>query len=126
MPNNQDPNSIHDELAAKQILANRKDRALNTEKIVNKLDELKPTETARTAQDAMSSFVQMLKGDKGEPGSIPIKGKDYFTKDEINQIIAEVHSKIKVPEDGKDGRSIMHYGKKQPKNPMKGDLWYQD
>ena len=32
------------------------------------------------------------------------KGKDYFTDDEIKEIIDSVLEKIPTPEDGKDGR----------------------
>jgi hypothetical protein len=66
---------------------------------------------------------------KGTDGYTPQKGVDYWTDDEIKQIIDEIQSKIKVPKDGRDGRdarSIMHYGSKEPKNPQPGDLWYQN
>jgi hypothetical protein len=45
-----------------------------------------------------------LKGDKGDKGdNTPRKGIDYFTPGEIRELISVVESRIRVPEDGKDG-----------------------
>lgn len=60
-----DPNA---QLADKVFKANSNDRAKNTKEIVTKLEELKPSGEVKTAQDAMSAFVSMLKGDKGDQG----------------------------------------------------------
>lgn len=46
---------------------------------------------------------------KGEPGYTPVKGKDYFTKREIAEIIRDVQSMIRVPVDGKD--AVVDYDK---------------
>lgn len=40
---------------------------------------------------------QQVKGDKGEPGYTPVKGKDYFTKDEIETIKKQVFKMIEIP-----------------------------
>ena len=45
------------------------------------------------------------KGDKGEDGKTPEKGKDYFTSEEINDFIETIVSQISVPKDGEDGKS---------------------
>jgi hypothetical protein len=47
--------------------------------------------------------LKKIKGARGESGYTPVKGVDYF-----------------------DGRTPMFTGKEKPKNPQKGDLWYQD
>lgn len=44
----------------------------------------------------------LIKANKGEKGDTPIKGKDYFTKEEITAIKDEVLSRIPTPENGKD------------------------
>lgn len=41
-----------------------------------------------------------LKGEKGDKGDTPIKGKDYFTEKEIVAFIREIQGRIEVPEDG--------------------------
>lgn len=63
--------------------------------------------------------IPMIKGDKGEPGSAvvgpqgpqgepgntPIKGEDYFTPQEIDEITALIQSRVKPGVPGKDGKS---------------------
>jgi hypothetical protein len=44
--------------------------------------------------------VQTLKGEKGDS---PVKYVDYWTPDELNQIIAYLESRIRVPQDGAPG-----------------------
>jgi hypothetical protein len=55
-----------------------------------------------------------IKGDKGDPGLNGINGKDgytpkkfkdYFTKEEIEQIIKRIQKSIRIPKDGKDGKN---------------------
>ena len=51
--------------------------------------------------------VEIMKGEKGEtgePGYSPIKGKDYFTDTEVNNIIINIQSKVKNGIDGKEGK----------------------
>lgn len=49
-----------------------------------------------------------IKGDRGEDGYTPIKGKDYYTPEEIKEIKKEVTPvKGKDYFDGKDGKSIV-------------------
>jgi len=44
-----------------------------------------------------------LKGDKGDDGYSPVKGKDYFTKEEISSIVSKIQKSIVIPKPGKDG-----------------------
>lgn len=41
--------------------------------------------------------LEKIQGDKGDNGYSPVKGKDYFTKEEIEKIIKIVQGQIKVP-----------------------------
>lgn len=54
---------------------------------------------SQTLEKVLGS-VQQIKGDKGDT---PVKGQDYFTNSEINQIIAYVRSQIRDGVDGRDG-----------------------
>jgi len=55
------------------------------------------------AIEKLSSFQRSIKGDQGEPGYTPVKGKDYFTDIEITNIINYVQSKVKDGENGTNG-----------------------
>jgi len=107
-----DPNQqFISKLEDKKYLANKANRAENTDKIVNKLEEIKPTpfpdkvkmELVNEPNDLAKAFFSMLKGDKGDS---PIKGKDYLTNEELQQIKDEVTPKLgtdyQLPENGKD------------------------
>lgn len=59
---------------------------------------------------------------KGERGDIGDPGKDA----DEEKIIYEVLKKIPSAKDGRDGHSPLTVSKIKPKNPQKGDLWYQD
>ncbi len=54
------------------------------------------------------SNIQTLKGDKGDPGYTPVKGKDYFTSAEIQSVVSFVRSQVKdgVSIKGNKGDSI--------------------
>lgn len=72
--------------------------------------------------------VTALKGEKGDSikgddGYTPIKGKDYFTNEEIDIFLKNIQNKVI---NGKDGRSPIHIGYIEPTNPQKGDIWYRD
>jgi len=58
---------------------------INEERMANK-------KTSASAQEQIFSQIKQL---KGENGYTPIKGKDYFTNKEIEQIKDEVFSRIK-------------------------------
>ena len=68
-----DDNSLY-KLEDKKYLANSKDRSKNTDQIVKKLDELKPTEKAKSSQQAMADFFSSMKGDEGEKGETGEQG----------------------------------------------------
>ena len=55
---------LHDKI----FKANSIDRSRNTKEIIGKLDELKPSEKAKSSQEAMSAFFQAMKGEKGDQG----------------------------------------------------------
>ena len=72
--------------------------------------------------------IEPPKGDTGDDGYTPVKGKDYYTKEEIVKTKEEI-KKLATPVKGidyKDGRDMIYVGKKAPKNPQKGDLWYKE
>jgi hypothetical protein len=59
----------------------------------------------RRQQNPLSEFVSKISMVKGEPGYTPVKGKDYFTADEVQSIISFVRSQLKdgyTPVKGKD------------------------
>lgn len=57
---------------------------------------------SQTLAKVLASIQQI----KGDDGYTPIKGKDYFTNDELSQIIAYIRSQLKDGIDGKDGIGI--------------------
>ncbi len=61
-------------------------------------EEKRQTKKAKETKDSeLISKISMVKGEKGEDGYTPIKGKDYFTEQEINKIKKEI-----TPIKGKD------------------------
>ncbi len=58
--------------------------------------------TERTQAEAITKM-NMVKGEKGDPGKTPEKGKDYFTDQDINAVAKVVQSRVK---NGIDGISI--------------------
>ena len=38
-----------------------------------------------------------LKGDKGDPGYTPVKGVDYFTEEDKDELISDVKDQIHIP-----------------------------
>lgn len=47
----------------------------------------------------------ITKGDKGDEAYTPQKGTDYFTEDEINEMVKTVQNNIRIPQDGKPGKN---------------------
>ena len=66
--------------------------------------------------------INSLKGDKGGFGD---RGRDGKDADET-KIIDKVVKLIPIPKDGKDGKNPLIISKTPPRNPQKGDLWYQE
>lgn len=75
-----------------QQLREMRDPSLRMDRV---LREMMMAETIRK--------MDMVKGEKGDPGHTPVKGVDYFTAEEVSQIIAYVQSQVKNGKDGKDG-----------------------
>lgn len=59
-------------------------------------------------------------------GDTPIKGKDYFTKKEIEEFISKA-TPVKGVDyfDGIDADEPIYVGMTAPSNPVKGNLWYK-
>lgn len=53
---------------------------------------------------ALSDALKRVQTFKGDPGYTPVKGKDYFTSQEISSIISVVQSEVKDGQDGKNGK----------------------
>lgn len=69
--------------------------------------------------DSVQTIIENLrqaKGDKGDRGNTPTK----------EEVVALIRPLIPEPVAGKDGRNPIFLGNTSPKNPQKGDLWYQD
>ena len=69
--------------------------------VVGAIKELKPREVNGT--EVINSLIKLFKGDKGDDGKTPQKGVDYFTDEEVENIIKSVLKQIPTPKDGKDG-----------------------
>ena len=85
--------------------------SLQRQKIATLYPELRDFLVQKATNDLLSglfSQIKMMKGDTGEQGIqgkegyTPIKGKDYFTDNEVSQIISYISKSIKPAEDGKD------------------------
>jgi hypothetical protein len=53
---------------------------------------------------AEATTYQGAKGERGEDGKTPVKGEDYFTKEDIAEIATVTARLIPKPKDGKDGK----------------------
>jgi len=79
------------------------------------------TERAEAEAILKMDIVKGEKGDNGEDGYTPIKGKDYFTNEEIKGIIDYVQSNVK------DGESIQGEKGDNGETPFKGiDYWTKE
>lgn len=68
------------------------------------------------------SELEKIKGDQGDPGYTPLKGKDYFTEKEINTMVEYVQSKVKDGEKGEKGDQGIPG--KNGETPLRGiDYW---
>lgn len=95
-------------------------------KIEKSLNEIAGKETIIKVDAPDLEFLKSIKKIEGIDGYTPIKGKDYFTEEEIADFIKKITPKKGVDYfDGEDGRKILFTGKNPPPNPQKGDLWYQ-
>lgn len=84
----------------------KKINKLVEEKVREELDKLSPLKD-------LSRIISQTKGEKGD-------------KPSEQELIEIIKTLIPNVENGKDGRTPMFVSKHPPKNPQKGDLWYQD
>ena len=115
-----------------EVLINQNDD--NNNKVVEKLDELKPSkenvEDTKKLMGFMSDFFESMKGSKGDKGESikgkdgysPVVGKDYFTNKDKDSFIAKIIKELKIyikgliPVKGKD-----YFDGKDGKNGIDGN-----
>lgn len=98
---------------------------------MSKLDELKKLIDDKNPNKGMRDFLQtvkILKGDKGDPGYNPVRGKDYYTEKDINIMIEYIQSKVRDGIDGIDGADgkdgAVGPAGKDAESPVRGiDYW---
>lgn len=83
------------------------------EKIDAKLEGVEEKVTKGIAKDptllnaimtnAVGKIHSIKKGQQGDAGATPVRGKDYYTEADKSYIISFVQSRIRVPKDGKNG-----------------------
>jgi hypothetical protein len=87
--------------------------------IVQSVEQLKPElQKSSDATSKMVEFLSEMKGEKGDPGKdgyTPEKGKDYYTKEEIAEVVKEIQDSIRIPEDGLDAYT-----------PVRGEDYFTD
>ncbi len=97
--------ALHPELAQSFAMQDLKDslEGNNTKQIDAKMEELR-----------MQLLIEKMKskGEKGDPGYTPLKGIDYMTEEEINQMIDGLKEEVTPVKgvdyfDGEDGESIV-------------------
>ena len=75
-------------------------------KMEKEVEALIEKKAEQKIQERIFAGISQLKGDKGDPGEpayTPVKGKDYFTKEEMDNFVKIIYSLIPIPKDGKDG-----------------------
>ena len=94
--------------------------------VVGAIKELKPREVNGT--EVINSLIKLFKGDKGDDGKTPQKGVDYFTDEEVENIIKSVLKQIPTPKDGKDGYTPIkgkdYFDGKDGYTPVKGKDYF--
>ena len=58
---------------------------------------------ADASASALAGILESVQMLKGEPGYTPVKGQDYFTAEEVGQMMSYIQSQIHQGVDGKDG-----------------------
>jgi hypothetical protein len=74
----------------------------NEEKL-KKLQELRDKRAGSSGISGLIKNITVVKGDKGEPGYTPVRGKDYYTAQEIDFIIQHIQSQVKPGMKGDPG-----------------------
>lgn len=84
-------------LEVKRLLLEKRGISLEEyDQILSDINRAK-NETRKTKQGIEDQIFSQIKQIKGEAGYTPVKGKDYFTKEEIQEIKDEVFNRIKIP-----------------------------
>ena len=76
---------------------------------------------------SIESKIEEVKKQPGPKGDTPIKGRDYFTAEEVKSMI-EFILKNATPQKGihyNDGRSPIIISETEPQNAQAGDLWFK-
>lgn len=82
--------------------------------------------TDRSIAEAVMKMTTM-QGIKGEDGYTPLKGKDYFTEDEINLIVNHIQSQVKDGEQGPQGIPGIGIPGKNGQTPVRlVDYWTRE
>lgn len=84
--------------------------------IREKVRNLRPSFTDLLIENFVNSLAETLKGEKGDQGiqgEKPVKGVDYFTPQELEEIYGIIQSRVKVPEDGKTPQKFVDYFTKE-------------
>lgn len=106
---NQDTKATETNQTLEQILENQDERITETNQLLeNQLemqdkthDAIKELKPAMNAAGFIQNFMEAIKGDKGDKGDTPEKGKDYYTPEEIAEVVKQITDDIRIPEDGK-------------------------
>lgn len=75
----------------------------------------------------LMAFIEAMRGDKGdsgekgEKGEVPVKGQDYFTDDEIEEVAKRASAHVPQGERGEDGISVQGEQGMQGERGEKGD-----
>ncbi len=80
------------------------DRMRSLEETRDPTSKLRSMLLSRTAKDS-GEKLGLAKGERGESGYTPIKGKDYFTSAEVESIIKEVTRRVLIEKKGEPGRN---------------------
>src|SRR3990167_392335 len=79
------------------------DNKTKLKKLLNELEKLKAIKDGGVLDGLLFDLANKIEMTKGEKGESPQKGIDYWTENEINQIIRQITKSIRVPVDGETG-----------------------
>lgn len=91
--------SIETLLEHKALQENESDENLLMQSVAQSLAKLSGAETIKGEKGDKGDT-----GERGTDGYTPVKGKDYYTKSEIKELIEKVRSMVKDGVDGKNGK----------------------
>lgn len=94
-------------LSEKQDEPERKVLAQSMAVSLDRISKSIPKTTS--AAEFVNNFLAAIKGDPGEAGKTPEKGVDYFTPEEIDEIVSRIKDLIPFPEDGKTPEKGVDY-----------------